>query len=93
MGVSDYTWLPTLLTLLSRSNICSCDKLTLCNAIQGENVILLGLMPGPHEPAEHDINSFLEPLVSEQLKFWDGRELNICNSGGKVVQCALLGMV
>ena len=27
-----------------------------------ENVILVGILAGPHEP-EHDINSFLEPLV------------------------------
>ena len=28
-----------------------------------ENVILIGVIPGPEEP-KHDINSFLEPMVN-----------------------------
>ena len=35
------------------------------------NVILVGLIPGPHEP-QHDINSFLELLVSDLQQFWTG---------------------
>ena len=31
---------------------------------KAHNVILVGLIPGPHEP-KHDINSFLTPLVSD----------------------------
>lgn len=33
-----------------------------------ENVILVGLIPGPHEPS-HDINTYLSPLVNELLQF------------------------
>lgn len=54
-----------------------------------ENVILVGLIPGPCEP-KHDINSFLEPLVDELLKFWGGVELDVVGVGKKKVRCALL---
>ena len=53
-----------------------------------ENVILIGLIPGPHEP-EKDINSFLEPLVNELLILWDGDMFNIGNQTRKF-RCALL---
>lgn len=55
-----------------------------------ENVILVGLIPGPHEPG-HDLNSYLQPLVGDLLKFWNGVELNIRQYGcQKIVKCALL---
>ena len=54
-----------------------------------ENVILVGLIPGPHEP-EHDVNSFIDPLVNELLEFWEGVNLNIDSFGTKCVRCALL---
>ena len=40
-----------------------------------ENVILLGIIPGPHEP-KYDINSFLKPLVDELQQFWVGINLH-----------------
>lgn len=36
-----------------------------------ENVIIAGILPGPTEP-KHDINPYLEPLVSELLTLWAG---------------------
>ena len=36
-----------------------------------ENVIIVGIIPGPKEP-KGDINSFLKPLVDELIDFWDG---------------------
>ena len=54
-----------------------------------EIIILAGLVPGPPEP-KHDINSFLEPLVDELMKFWIGVELDIVGVGRKKVRCALL---
>lgn len=36
-----------------------------------ENVLLVGLLPGPREP-KRDINAFLDPLVQELLAFWNG---------------------
>ena len=54
-----------------------------------ENVILVGLIPGPHEP-KHDINTFIEPFVNELLNLWEGIELDIYSLGKKSVRCALL---
>ena len=36
-----------------------------------ENVIIVGIIPGPKEP-KGDVNSFLKPLVDELIDFWDG---------------------
>ena len=36
-----------------------------------ENVIIVGIIPGPKEP-RGNINSFLKPLVDELIDFWDG---------------------
>ena len=47
-----------------------------------ENVVLLGLIPGPHEP-ENDINSFMEPLVN-------GIEFTFSSGNKCEVRCALL---
>ena len=34
-----------------------------------ENIILVGLIPGPHEPSLH-INTYLDPLVEELNFLW-----------------------
>lgn len=47
-----------------------------------ENTILVGLIPGPHEP-EHDLNTFLEPLLQDLLKLWNGYELYVASSNCK----------
>lgn len=55
-----------------------------------ENVLLVGLIPGPSEP-KHDINSFLDPLVDELLNFWSGVQLDVAgHECKKKVRCALL---
>ena len=57
-----------------------------------ENIIIVGIIPGPSEP-EHDINSFLLPLVQELLDFWSGVPLQIATKSGtaeQVIRCALL---
>ena len=57
---------------------------------KAENAILVGFIPGPHEP-EYDINSFLEPFVDELLRFWDGIEFSVADfSAKKRIRCALL---
>lgn len=38
--------------------------------LAAENVILIGVIPGPHEP-ELTMNSFLEPFVKEWLDLWN----------------------
>ena len=53
-----------------------------------QNVILVGIIPGPHEP-RRSINSYIEPLVTDLKKFWIGVELNV-GSSKKVVKCAIL---
>lgn len=48
-----------------------------------ENIILVGILPGPSEPT-----NIIKPLVNE---FWYGKELSIYGtSSKKVVRCALL---
>lgn len=39
-----------------------------------ENLIIVGLIPGPKEPKIH-VNSFLDPLVDELLQLWEGVQL------------------
>lgn len=40
-----------------------------------ENMILVGVIPGPKEPSLH-INSYLLPLVNELLEFYSGVSLS-----------------
>ena len=57
-----------------------------------ENVILVGILPGPSEP-KHDINSYLEPLVNELRDLWTGVAMQVHTVTGlssTVVRCALL---
>ena len=55
-----------------------------------ENTILVGLIPGPHEP-RHDINTFLDPFVTDLKKYWNGVELNVASlKCTKLIRCALL---
>lgn len=61
-----------------------------CIRNKTDNVILVGLIPGPHEP-QRDINPFLEPFVDELLRFWTGVELNVHSfSEQKMIRSALL---
>ena len=53
-----------------------------------ENMILVGVLPGPHEPSLH-INSYLEPLVRELISLWRGIEMDT-TEGSKVIRAALL---
>jgi hypothetical protein len=54
-------------------------------------MLLIGFIPGPKEP-DHDINSFLNPLVSELEKFWVGVEMMSSNGVAMEVRCALLSV-
>ena len=55
-----------------------------------ENIILVSILPGPHEPSK-DMNSYLDPLVHELLQFWKGVSLDVNGfSCKKQVRCALL---
>jgi hypothetical protein len=40
-----------------------------------ENMLYLGLFPGPEEVKLHKINHYLSPIVDKLLEFWDGVSL------------------
>ena len=69
--------------------------LTILNLPRGirskqENTILVGLIPGPHEP-QHDLNTYLESLVADLLKLWNGMQLNVAGANCmKIIRCALV---
>ena len=50
-----------------------------------ENVILLGIIPGPHEPRKN-INTFLQPLVDELQQLWVGINLTLCTESEKITE-------
>ena len=57
-----------------------------------EKIILIGIIPGPHEP-KLSINSFLKPLVNEFQEFWIGVDLQVCTDGQNrtaIVKAAIL---
>lgn len=54
-----------------------------------ENVILVGVIPGPKEPQLH-INSFLSPLVGELQQLWQGIPMQLHNGLPVLVRAALL---
>ena len=41
---------------------------------RNENVLLVGLIPGPKEP-QINVNTYLKPLVNELLQLWNGVDL------------------
>ncbi|GBC46382.2 uncharacterized protein LOC107584155 isoform X2 [Rhizophagus irregularis DAOM 181602=DAOM 197198] len=51
-----------------------------------ENMLYLGLLPGPEEIKLHKINHFLSPIVDELLEFWDGVDL----PSGKKIRMAVI---
>ena len=53
-----------------------------------ENMILVGIIPGPHEPSLH-MNSFLEPLVQDLLKLWKGVQMQT-TEGLQVIRAGLM---
>ena len=54
-----------------------------------ENVLLVGVIPGPKEP-RLDINAFLKPLVDDLLLLWTGVIMHTIDSFPVLVRAALL---
>ena len=54
-----------------------------------ENIILVGVIPGPHEPKLHT-NSFLAPLVDDLQQLWDGVIMKTESNVPVIVRAALL---
>jgi hypothetical protein len=58
-----------------------------------ENVLILGLLPGPQEVGLHRINHYLAPIVDQFLEFMDGVWMPTSECpGGKKVQAALVAV-
>ena len=55
---------------------------------KAENIIIIGVIPGPREPSLH-INTFLHPLVNELKQLWQGVIID-CNSNHRVLVRAAL---
>lgn len=54
-----------------------------------ENIIIVGLIPGPSEPSKN-INSYLTPFVSDLLSLWDGISFETHAHGKQTMYGALL---
>ena len=57
---------------------------------KNENIIIIGIIPGPKEPSKH-INSYLGPFVSELLELHNGLWFTT-PSGRQFIKCALIGL-
>lgn len=57
-----------------------------------ENLLTLGLLPGPSEVSLHRINHYLAPIIDELKSLWDGITLNRTYEcqGGKNIRAALI---
>ena len=57
-----------------------------------ENMLILGILPGPHEVSLHRINHYLAPIVDELVSLWNGVTLNWTyeNRGEKRIRAALI---
>ena len=54
-----------------------------------ENIIILGLIPGPTEPSL-TINSYLTPHVSDLLQLWKGVQFETYDHSCQIIKAALL---
>lgn len=57
-----------------------------------ENMLILGLMPGPNEASLHQINHYLAPIVDQFQSFWEGVTLNQTfeHLSGRLIKCAII---
>ena len=57
-----------------------------------ENLLILGLLPGPNEVSLHKINHYLAPIVDELESLWNGIILNRTDDclNGKKIRAALI---
>ena len=53
-----------------------------------ENIILVGIIPGPKEPK--DVNNYIYPLVHELLQLWEGVLIKTSEHGEVNIRAALL---
>ncbi len=57
-----------------------------------ENMLILGILPGPHEVGLHRINHYLSPIITELESLWEGLTLERTNKcpNGKEIRAALI---
>ena len=55
-----------------------------------ENVIIIGVIPGPHEPKKH-LNSYLGPVVAELQELYTGQWFDT-SIGRQFIRCVLVGL-
>jgi hypothetical protein len=57
-----------------------------------ENLLILGILPGPHEVSLHKINHYLSPIVDDLMSLWAGITLNRTFEAqeGKKIRAALV---
>ena len=41
-----------------------------------ENIIVVSTIPGPNEPDCNHLNPYLEPMVNDLIKLWEGMHIN-----------------
>lgn len=61
-----------------------------------ENMFLVGIIPGPHEPSVHQINHLLRPLVDDLRDFWEPGvhyKTTAMFPSGRLVRCAAIPLV
>jgi hypothetical protein len=61
-----------------------------------ENMYLVGIIPGPHEPSLTEINHLLRPLVDDLITFWDHGvyySKTALHASGRRVRCAVVPLV
>ena len=61
-----------------------------------ENMFLVGIIPGPHEPSVHQINHLLRPLVDDLKDFWEPGvhyKTTAMFPSGRLVRCAVIPLV
>ncbi len=61
-----------------------------------ENIFLAGVIPGPSEPSNHELNHLLRPLVDQLLQLWNpGIFLSktAAGNGGRRVRAAVVPLV
>ncbi|EIE78902.1 hypothetical protein RO3G_03607 [Rhizopus delemar RA 99-880] len=57
------------------------------------NIVLVGVIPGPYEPNDDQIQNFLKPLVDELLVLYNGVVMpTYQNPNGEVVRVALMSI-
>lgn len=57
-----------------------------------ENMLILGVIPGPSEPSLHQINHYISPVVDDLNFLWNGITLNLTAEclEGKTIRAALI---